>query len=343
MVSIKIDKLERIIINMLVNQKVTNEDAKIIADTIIFAHRCGKGTHGITRLPIYLKKIKNGSLNPKNDINIVRSKGVVTVLDANNGFGQIAAYRAMEHAIHNAKKFGIGVVGVRNSNNFGTASYFLNQAISADMIGIVMANSAPAIAPWGGKKPLLGTNPMGYGFPTTDDLAPIIFDMATSIAARGKIRLAAKQGNEIPLGWALDQNGKPTNNPLEALKGTLIPIGEHKGSGLALVVDILAGLISGSAFGGGVKPLNTDGDFSKNGHFLMTINIDFFMDSIDYYNKIRQLLHLYKNKGGPRAQYPGENAYKQFKSNSKEIKLSNAVIRDINENLKSLNTDLLEV
>lgn len=343
MASVKIDKLESIITKILVNQNVTNEDAKIIADTIIFAHRCGKGTHGITRLPIYIKKIKNGSLNPQNDITVLRDKGAVTLLDANNGFGQIAAYHAMKRAIDIAKKTGIGMVTVRNSNNFGTASYFLNQATNAGMIGIVMANSAPAIAPWRGKKSIFGTNPMGYGFPTPNDMAPIIFDMATSIVARGKIRLAAKQGGKIPLGWALDQNGKPTTNPLEALKGTLIPIGQHKGSGLAMVVDILAGLLSGSAFAGSVKPLNTDGDFSKNGHFIMAINIDFFMEPSEYSKKIKQFLLLYKNEEDSKVLYPGENAYKQYKSNREKIELSNTIIQDINENLKKLNTDLLEV
>src|SRR5690606_6021650 len=184
------------------------------------------------------------------------------------------------------------------------------KAAEQNYISTIYSNSAPALAPWGGKKAIFGTNPIGYGFPTGKNKAPIILDMATSFAARGKIRLAAKNNEKIPLGWALDANGQPTEDPNEALKGTLVPIGEHKGSGLALIVDLFAGLLTGSAFAGDVLPLNTNGEYSKNGHFIMALDIDFFMEHDEYLKKINYLIVKIKEDGAsPTIKYPGERAY----------------------------------
>lgn len=340
MPEIQLNRIKTAVVKTLRKVEVSDTEADIIADSILFAHRTGKGTHGITRLPIYVKKIKNGSLNPFSKFSFIKDSGVVSVMDANHGFGQLAAKHALDKAIDKATSFGVGLTVVRNSNNFGTAAYFLNQATEKEIISIIMANSAPAIAPWGGDSALFGTNPIGFGFPVKKGSPPVIFDMATSLAARGKIRLAAKNSESIPLGWALDKNGNPTNNPNEALLGTLLPIGEHKGSGLSLTIDILSGLLSGSAFAGDVKPLNTDGSFSRNGHFILAIDIRFFMEYEEYLQKMNHLLIRYKeSKKSGDIFYPGENAYNNIEKNTEMVILGEKPVMEINELLKSLEID----
>ncbi len=340
MLEVQLDKIKIVTIKVLEKMNVSAKNAEIISDSILFAHRTGKGTHGITRLPIYVKKIRNGSLNPKSEFSFLKDTGVVAVMDANNGFGQLAAKYALDKAIEKATTFGAGIVSVRNSNNFGTAAYFLDCAVQKGIISIIMANSAPAIAPWGGDKALFGTNPIGFGFPVREGKPPIIFDMATSLAARGKIRLAAKNGESIPLGWALDTNGNSTNDPNEALKGTLLPIGEHKGSGLSLTIDILSGLLSGSAFAGDVKPLNTNGEYSKNGHFILAIDIRFFMEYEEYLQKMDYLFSRYKaSKISGEILYPGENAHKNARKNTETVILGEKPIQEINELLRDLEID----
>ncbi len=204
---------------------VSEDSISVIMDTMLYADRRGLSSHGLGRLPLYIKKIASGHLNPAEEIETVMDDGAVLILDANNGFGQVAADRAVRDGITRAKRYGISAVGVRNSNNFGTAGYFGRMAAEQNMAAMVYANAAPAIAPVGGNKALLGTNPICYAFPGGKDGIPIVFDMATSVVARGKIRLAAKNGEKIPMDWAVDRNGKPTDDPEAALDGALQPMG----------------------------------------------------------------------------------------------------------------------
>ncbi|RZK26725.1 MAG: Ldh family oxidoreductase [Flavobacterium sp.] len=330
MYQIKLSDIRTISYSALIRSGVPSDEANIIVDSIIFAHEKGKGTHGITRLPIYLKKIKNGLMSAETPMTLIKDAPVVTIADAANGFGQVAGYRAMEMCISKAKKFGIGVVGVRNSNNFGTAGFISELATRNNMIGVVFANSAPAIAPWGGKKPLFGTNPIGFAFPNREDRAVISLDMATSFAARGKIRLAAKNGEKIPFGWALDINGNPTDDPMEALKGSMIPIGEHKGYGLSLAVDLLAGLLTGAAFAGDVKPLNNDDGYSNYGHLIIAINISFFMDYNEYLEKMDIMEKRVKETGENGAVLmPGERSWNFSKEVGDTVKISLKQLEEI--------------
>jgi L-2-hydroxycarboxylate dehydrogenase (NAD+) len=341
MPQIQLDVIDTVVIQTLTKCRVSVKNAKIISDSILFAHRTGKGTHGISRLPIYVKKINNGSLNPTTEFSVVKDRKVVAVLDAENGFGQLAAHKAVEMAIEKAKEFGVGIVGVRNSNNFGTAAYFLNQAAQENFISTIYSNSAPALAPWGGSKAVFGTNPIGYGFPVGEGKAPILLDMATSFAARGKIRLAAKNNEKIPLGWALDQNGNPTEDPNEALKGTLVPIGEHKGAGLSMIVDLFAGLLTGAGFAGDVLNLNTNGEYSRNGHFVMVLNIDFFMSPEEYQLKIEYLISKIKEQQTTNTiKYPGESAFENSKTNSEYVQISDKVVSEINQLLTQLELNI---
>lgn len=334
---VKIDTIKNISNEILIKLGVPNDDAGIIVDTIVYAHQRGKGTHGIGRLPIYARKIENGLMTAETKLRAVKDGSAVCLYDAENGFGQVAAYKGMEIAIEKARQYDVGVTGVRHSNNFGTAGFFVDLAAQNNMIGFVFANSSPAIAPPGGKTPIFGTNPIGIGFPGGRNRPTVILDMAASNAARGKIRLAAKNGESIPADWALDSEGKPTTDPLEALKGSMVPIGGYKGFGLSLIVDVIAGLLTGSAFGGDVKPLDHKDGLSDYGHLLMAINIGFFLDSKEYLEKMEYLTKRVKECGEENQIFlPGEHSYNLSKSLKDIVDISDKQVNEINTLAHSL-------
>jgi L-2-hydroxycarboxylate dehydrogenase (NAD+) len=338
---VNISDLKKITTKILITAGVPTNDVAIIWESIIYAQKRGKSTHGINRLPIYVNKIKNGFLSPKTETSIIEKSPVISIIDAKHGFGQVVGYKGMIVAMEKAEKYGLGLVGIRNSNSFGSAGFLAEMAATNKMVGIVIGNSAPAIAPWGGTNPVLGTNPLGVAFPQGYGKPPIVLDMATSVVARSKIRQAVKNKESIPHGWALDIDGKLTNDPVEALKGSLLPIGEHKGYGLALVIDIIAGIMTGSAFGGGVKPLNSQTDYSRCGHVVMAINIKSFLSYNDYLNKMDVLYDRIKNSGSENLVFlPGELSDSIYKKNKLAVELTNNEIFEINNIAKELGIDL---
>jgi L-2-hydroxycarboxylate dehydrogenase (NAD+) len=304
-----------------------SDEAEIITASIVFAHSTGKGTHGLGRLPIYIRKMRENLMTPHTPLAEVMSAPAVALLDAAHGFGQVAALRGMQRAAQMAQTCGIGLVGIRHSNNFGTAAFIVNAAVEAGMMGIVLSNAAPAIAPTGGKTPVFGTNPMAFGFPGAQGQPPILLDMATSQAARGKIRLAAANGDAIPEGWALDAQGNPTTDAEAALKGSMIPVGGAKGYGLSLAVDVLAGLLTGSGFGGQAKNLNHPDQPSDCGHLLIAIDIAKFMDPADYRADIATLTTATKAAGAPgEIVLPGERAGRFMEGRDGCVPLSPAIM-----------------
>ncbi|MGY6629535.1 MAG: Ldh family oxidoreductase [Wenzhouxiangella sp.] len=318
--------------NVLQRCDVPEKHAAIIADTIVDAHQSGKATHGVTRLPIYVRKIRAGLMDPETRIKVIRDAGVVSVIDANHGFGQVAAAHAMKRCIDRASDLGVGVVGVRHSNNFGVAGYFARMATAQGHIGIVMANSAPAIAPTGGNKPLLGTNPIAIGFPTAQKDSPIVLDMAVSEAARGKVRLAEKEGRSIPENWALDPSGQPTTDPTAALAGSMLPLAGPKGYGLALVVDMFAGLLTGGAFAGAVKPLNEPDVVSDHGHWVMAVAPDFFIDREEYLERVDVLMSAVQTNADDKAVLlPGQRSNEARQTADEFIELGEAARKVVTE------------
>jgi L-2-hydroxycarboxylate dehydrogenase (NAD+) len=306
---------------------VPQDQAEIIVDSIVFAHSTGKGTHGLGRLPIYVRKLRGDLMAADTPLREVMSAPAVALLDAAHGFGQVAGIRGMQRAAEMARICGIGLVGIRHSNNFGTAAFIVNAAVEAGMMGIVLSNAAPAIAPSGGKTPVFGTNPMAFGFPGAEGHPPILLDMATSQAARGKIRLAAANGEAIPEGWALDAHGNPTTDAEAALKGSMIPVGGAKGYGLSLAVDILAGLLTGSGFGGGAKNLDHPDAPSDCGHLLVAIDIAKFMDPEEYQADIATLTTATKAAGKAGAVVlPGERAGRFMDGRDGGVPLSRAIL-----------------
>ena len=228
----------------------SEEDSEFVAEATIDADLKGFTSHGIGRFPQYLVSIKSGTINLKDDITIEKETPAIALINGNSGFGQAVSYKAMQIAIKKAKEVGIGCVGVHNTNHFGVTGFYSDLALRENCIGLVIANTDPAIAPLGGSKPLIGTNPIALGTPSE---TYITVDMATSVTARGKIIESKRKGLDLPDGWALDKDGNPTNDPEAALEGSILPFGGFKGYALSLLIEILTGPLVQAGYGLGVS------------------------------------------------------------------------------------------
>ncbi len=283
---------------LLQKVRVPADQAGQISAIVVEADLRGIESHGVLRMPAYIHRVQAGTMTATTEVRILRERGASVLMDAQHGFGQIAGVRAMSEAITRAGQYGISFVGVRNAGHFGIAAYYAMMALPHKMIGVVSANAAPSMAAWGGKIPMLGSNPICVAIPTGGDV-DIVLDMASSVVARGKIRLAASKGEPIPLGWALDTQGLPTQDPAAAMKGTLLPIGGPKGYGLALVVDILAGVLTGSDFGPHIPSVHDSGSSVSAGFAVQALDIAAFTDPRDFERDVQSLIAEIHNS--PRA------------------------------------------
>lgn len=288
---------------------MSGADAGLAADALLRADLEGNESHGISRLPVYAKRIRENRIAANPAIGF-EPAGAVLKVDGGNGLGQVVAYRAMEAAVPMARQNGMAGVFIRNSNHFGTAAYFCQQACREGMALIAMTNSPPGIPPWGGKRAFFGTNPIAFGFPRRNG-PPVIVDMSSSVVARGKIILADKLGEKIPLGWAIDETGTATTDPAEALRGAVLPLGGAKGYALAMAIELMCGVLSGAAFGPHVNNLYKDGDPAANvGHSFLLLNLSGWMSMDRYFDTMDAFIE--EVKGSPTAAgvdeicYPGE-------------------------------------
>jgi LDH2 family malate/lactate/ureidoglycolate dehydrogenase len=269
--------VEAFCVNVLTRAGLPSDWAAIVAESLLCAELRGIKSHGVLRLESYIGRYEAGVMNLQAPIAIEMDEQATALLNANNTFGQVAGHRAMALAIDKAKQYGAGVVAVRNSNHFGIAAYYSLMALPHDMVGFVLTNAAPSMAVYGTKTPLIGTNPISVAIPAGDQL-PIVLDMATSVVARGKIIYASLTGHPIPLGWARDSDGKPTDNAKAALKGSLEAVGGVKGSALSLIIDIACGVLTDTVLTGGVKNLADVRGPANIGHFFAALNISRFID-----------------------------------------------------------------
>ena len=283
--NITVEQERSIIIEILTRMGVSEDDAYIVADVTLDADLKGFTSHGIGRFPQYVNGLKVGTIDKDSEISIEEETASTALLNGNHKFGHVVTYNAMAIAMDKAEETGIGLVGVHDSNHFGVAGYYSDMAVMQDMIGIVIANTEPAMAPIGGKEPILGTNPIAIGIPSNKNYVSV--DMATSASARGKLLEAARKGQMIPENVALDADGKPTIDPNEALKGSILPFGAHKGYALAFMIEILAGPLVRAAFGKGVRGTANSNEMSTKGDLIMAIdpskfvNIDKFKEEVD--------------------------------------------------------------
>ncbi|KAL2125848.1 hypothetical protein VTI74DRAFT_2516 [Chaetomium olivicolor] len=298
------------VVALLEASGVSTKNAKIVAHGLVLADLRGVESHGINRMPSYLGRIRNGVLDPKAEPTLTQVTPVVAQVDAHNGFGFPAAHLAMSTAIATAQTFGIGLVSVKHSNHFGMSAWLVQQAIDAGMMSLVFTNSSPALPVWGGKTQLMGVSPIACGAPGGEKSIPFILDMAPSVAARGKIYKALRRGEKIPEGWALDAEGKPTSDPAEALKGVMLPMGGPKGSALAVMMDVFSGVLSGSAFAGGVTgpyDMSRSGDV---GHLIMAMKPDLFIGLEEFRERMdvlyQRVVGSERMEGVERIYFPGE-------------------------------------
>jgi LDH2 family malate/lactate/ureidoglycolate dehydrogenase len=282
------DEFFKIGVKILEMVGVPTEDAKITVEVLLCADLRGVDTHGIQRLLMYVPRIRKGLINPRPEIRVEALTPVIKIVHGDDGLGQVVAARGMREAIALAKDSGIAFVGCKDSNHFGAAAPYVLMACDEKMIGIAGTNAFPTMAPWGGLKNLVGNNPLAVGVPFEGNPA-FILDIAMSVSSRGRMRHMAEKGEKIPEGWALNSKGRPTTDPLEGLKGLVLPIGLYKGYGLALAVDILSGVLTGAGFSSEVKSLVQQWKEPQHiGHFFIVIDPTRFMSWRNFSDRMKQ-------------------------------------------------------
>ena len=330
--NLKIQNLKKEVIKIFKKYGLNIDHATISANALINAELVGAYGHGLSRLKMYCDRISKKVINPKPKIKIKKVSQSISHIDADNSIGFVAADIAIKKAILNAKKTGIGLVAVKNSGHYGLSGYYAEQAVKKNLVTMIYTNAPPAVAPHGALKSLFGTNPICFGTPTGSKM-PFILDTSISMINRGKIRVAARNNQKIPLGVALDKFGKPTTDAKKALQGVQLPIAGFRGSGLAWMVDILSGVLTGGNHAGRVKDPFDDFSGPQNiGHLFITFKTNLFVK--DYNRRIKDNINrikkLPKIKGIKEIMYPGQNKYKRFKINSKKkIKISDITKKDL--------------
>ncbi|NWF94156.1 MAG: Ldh family oxidoreductase [Syntrophaceae bacterium] len=296
---------------------VPQEEAEIVADLLARSDLRGVETHGVTRLPIYIERLQKGYVRAKCQLTVIKERGPVTFMEAHGSMGHVVGHRAMEIAIQRAEVYGIGWVSVKDSGHFGVAGLFPMMALKRDFIGYVVSNSAPMMAPWGGRDRIIGNNPLSYAFPA-DQYPPVVVDLSCSVVSSGKLILCRKKGEKIPLGWAFDKNGLPTQDPFEGYEGggSLAPIGGHKGYALALVHEILTAVLTGGKWTRDIKSLYEEDRTGIQGtcHSFMVLDPDGFLGREEFKKRmdryIQSIKESRKAQDSKEILMPGEPEYR---------------------------------
>jgi LDH2 family malate/lactate/ureidoglycolate dehydrogenase len=278
-------------VRLLLKHGLSEADAATVAGCLVRADLRGVDTHGLQYLPHYLDRVRRGLINPRPALNLTQATPAAASLDGDNGFGFVVASKGMKTATEMADKIGIGIVACKRSTHFGMAACYLLHAVEAGYMAMVFTNASPSMPPWGGRVGLFGTSPLAAGAPAGKGPA-FVLDMSPAAAARGKIRRAARRGQSIPLGYALDRQGRQTTDPNVALDGgTVQPIGTYKGSGIAMMMDVFCGVFSGAASGGDVGNQFEDYDRPQNvGHFLLAMKPDLFVPLETFHQQMDNLV-----------------------------------------------------
>lgn len=302
-----VEVLRRFAIELLARCGMAKHDAEVVTDALLDADLRGVSSHGLALLPSYLLRLKEGTANPEPHIRTIRDSGAVALIDGDAGLGPVAAVRGMEIAIEKALKHGVGAVGVRNANHLGAAGYYATLAARRAMFGLATSNAAAIIAPPGSASRVLSNNPIAVAFPAASD-PYVLVDLTLSVVSYGRIRRAAQRGEKIPLGWALDHSGVPTEDPAAALDGLLLPIGGHKGFGLALVLDVLT-----SALTAGFAPWDIlERKHHGMGFFLLAINVSDFLAIAEFRDRVDSFVRRIRDgkrlPGVERLYVPGDRS-----------------------------------
>ncbi len=286
-----------------------DEDARLVAHSLVIADARGVHSHGVLRVPEYVKKLSSGGVDPRGNPRVASDNGTALVVDGGNAMGQVACAFAMERAIGRARQTNLAAVAVRGGNHCGALFYYAMMGLAENMIGIVTTNALPTMAPWGGLDKIVGINPMAVALPAGEE-PPIVLDAAFSGSSHGKIRVYHQKGLSIPEGWAYDANGNPTTDSGAALDGLLQPIGGYKGVALAIVTGILSSLLSGAAYGTELGDMTGGPKAGVDGQFLLAIRIDAFEQPSIFRARVDSIIREIRNSqpaaGVQRLHAPGE-------------------------------------
>ena len=337
----KANQLVRIGTKIFLAAGASPEEAKTVSEFLVKANLVGHDSHGIIRVIQYVKAIEDGVIKPGAKIEVIKETDSLAIINGNWGFGQVVAKKAMEKAIEKAGKNDVSIVCVFNCNHVGRLADYTLMASEKNMIGLAMVNSIKSVAPFGGKERILSTGPISFAFPTNMEF-PFVIDIATSVVAEGKLRFMLHKGEKIPLGWIINKDGNPSNDPRDFYEGgALLPLGGdiagHKGFGLGLAVDILCGILAGS----GCAYMETK---KGNGVFFEVINIDKFVPVEEFKEKVTELLKVIKSSK-PRPGFreviiPGEPEYLTEKIRLREgIQVPERTWREIKNIAKRLGLD----
>ena len=316
-------------------------DAAIIADTFVEADLRGIDTHGVLRLAPYMKMFSEGNINPRPNLSIVKETPTTALIDADDAAGNVASVRAVEIAIKKARDSGVGVVGVKNSTHNCMLAYYPMLALEHDMISLMTTNAPPQVPAYGGLTKLLSTNPYAAAIPAGEEL-PVVVDMASTLVALGKVRLSATLGKKIPLGWGLNGNGEPTEDPNAILQGGFLAwLGGAKGYSLAVLANILSGVLTGGSFGPQNFPPYSTAEYGnqliREGHFIIVLRIDNFMPVDEFKSRMDAMIRETKAsepaKGFSRVLLPGEP---EFENKSQRLKTGIPVSHPVWEKLNGV-------
>lgn len=330
------DRLRRYLVELFGTVGMEPQNADYCAECLVLTNLWGIDSHGVLRVPIYLERLAGKVISANPRVQSVAGRHAFEVMDGVNGMGYLVGRAAMARAIELARTYGIGAVSVRNSNHFGAAALYARMATDAGLMGIAMTNVIPNLVVPGGSKPITGNNPIAVGMPTAEPF-PFMLDISMSSVAGGKLLLASKKKEKIPLDWATDNQGHFTDDPDIGFKGFLLPVGGHKGYGLSLVVDLLCGVISGGAFQFGLGGMyKTPDKPSDTGHMMIVIDPEIALDRASL---IDRMIQFYATiKGSPMWQpdkemlLPGEIEYRtQIRREREGIPLPSDLLTDLIE------------
>ncbi|OGA16365.1 MAG: hypothetical protein A3H33_01070 [Betaproteobacteria bacterium RIFCSPLOWO2_02_FULL_65_20] len=325
---------------LLVAAGVSRPSGRLVAEALVAADMEGQASHGVTLVPLYIERIRGGSVSLRTQARVASDRGSAVVLDAQNALGQLTSQQAIDILKERVPEHGIATVAVRNGFHFGTAGRWAQMLADHGWIGVAMSNTRPLMPAPGGAERVVGNNPIAIAMPSESG-PPILLDMAMSASAMGKIRLAQAAGEHIPEGWATDASGQPTTDPAEAIKGMLLPAAGPKGFGLAFMIDLFCGGLSCGAIGGEVKPLY--GDASEPyacAHFFLGIDVKRFCEPAQFRARVtgfaERVRHSRRSMGVDRIFTPGEPAWRVLQKNGGMCPLASEVVKELKQTAQQL-------
>ncbi len=308
-----------LVFDALQKHQTSTENAKEVADALICAEIDGQSGHGLSRVPSYIQQLSSGKVDGNAKPTIVGSNGAVIRIDAKNGFAYPALSLAIKELVSCSKKYGIAVASISHSHHFGQAGRHVERLAESELIGLMFGNTPKAIPPWGGSKALYGTNPIAFSVPRSKT-PPLVIDLSLSKVARGKVMMANQKNERIPQGWAIDEQGNPTSDAKKALAGAMLPIGDAKGSALALMIEILSAALTGSNFGFEASSFfDSEGDSPGVGQLIIAIDPSFFSGDV-FSERVETIVSAILDQ--PSTRLPGNKRLEKRKWREKTKKIA---------------------